>query len=268
MISDEIVYLDTKTNSIITQRELWDGFNRFPEEIKWGDYCGAFDEYEYLGIECGRIVKYDKIYSPEDIKQFINIREPDIPTNREDFEELLDKYGYWTYTLDDYSVFKDWQDENDGILIQFSDGVFIVEVPQIDKEEENTQTEQKYKYECSIRVDPLTILTKAFTPEDIVKAVKNQLDEEHYVFGCILEDIQSNFDEDCIDAIRKNIEDIEIAQYMSVNMDEIGIDYDTTAEISNAKIIALCVPFAIDVEKLLKDHPDISMVNDIDRDID
>ena len=123
----------------------------------------------------------------------------------------------------------------------------------------------KYEYGCPIYIDVLTSLTKSFTSEDFAKFVADQINQGDPVWESILEDIQGQYDEDYSDTVEDNAGTIPIENYISVDMDKIDIDYDETAEVADARVVALYVPFEFDVERVVQDYPEINLHEDQER---
>lgn len=133
----KVIYV--KENEVKDYKEEEKEFANMPEEIRWGEYAGAFEEYLYQGEQMGRVIileknkniMSDKIYSPADYAREFGIEENirnDI--SLAEFEEIVGDcttHNLWNYPLTEYSEIV----ENDGkvVLVKFeTDGYRFVEV--------------------------------------------------------------------------------------------------------------------------------------------
>lgn len=134
-VADKIVLI-TK-NTIIDREELKESFNRFPEEIRWGEYAGSFAEYLYRGEEMGQIVILEKngyivsnkVYSPAEYAKVFGIEEnikDDI--SLVEFDEIVaDGHNLWNIALSEYSEIV--ENDYEVVLVKFkNDGYRFVEV--------------------------------------------------------------------------------------------------------------------------------------------
>lgn len=132
-------YVVTKENTVASEDELRNGFNNFPWEIK-SDFCDAFDEYIYQGVESGNLIEVKKgdviaseqIFSPSIYaSRFTPGLRPKIEddiTMAEFDERVADGRGLWNYLLESYNEIK--ENEYKVVIVKFNEGYRFVEIPE------------------------------------------------------------------------------------------------------------------------------------------
>ncbi len=147
-----MTYYILKGKELITEKELVDGFWQFPDEIRWGEYCGSPEEYIYQGIISGNLIELkkgklfasDKLMTPSEYGKHIGISISD-DISLEDFERAIAKVdSLWTYPISEYTYVADPENRcgSKVVAVAFSaEGTQrFVEVPEMmDKEEENNE---------------------------------------------------------------------------------------------------------------------------------
>lgn len=135
-LDDTIKMIVVPENTIKEQVQLKKEFADFPEEIRWGDYAGAFSEYLYIQQQRGEIIPLkvndfiisDKIYSPSVYAYRVGINNVEDTITLEEFDRVVGEKGLWNYPLSEYSEII--ANHNKVVLVKFENSYRFVEVPQ------------------------------------------------------------------------------------------------------------------------------------------
>lgn len=132
-------YVVKKENTIVSEEELRNGFNKMPWEIKL-DFFDTFDEYIYQGCESGNLIEIKKgdvlaseqIFSPSIYaSRFTPGLRPKIEDDitMEEFDKrVADGRGLWNYLLESYDEIK--ENEHKVVIVKFNEGYRFVEIPE------------------------------------------------------------------------------------------------------------------------------------------
>ncbi len=133
---DTIKMIVVPENTIKEQAQLEKEFAEFPEEIRWGDYAGAFVEYLHIQQQKGDIIPLkandfiasSEIYSPSGYAYRVGIKGIKDTITLEEFDRVLSEKGLWNYPLSEYSEIV--ANHNKVVLVKFESNYRFVEVPQ------------------------------------------------------------------------------------------------------------------------------------------
>lgn len=107
-------FIYTKDMTVVSEKELHEGFVRFPEEIRW-DYCNSTEEYICQGIQSKNLVEI-KNYSPSEYGESIGVNIDD-DISVADFDDIIDGSCY---------LVEECPCIEKGVIVKFADDTYCV----------------------------------------------------------------------------------------------------------------------------------------------
>lgn len=117
-----------------------------------------------------------------------------------------------------------------------------------------------YDYSCPIYMDVLALFNeeKGKSNEDVIMAVIDQINQGDPVWESIMDDVKEKYPEELEDQVGDVMNALDLSKYLKIDRNGIDLDYDETAAVDDPKVVAFDVPFAFDLDKFMRDHPELS----------